>query len=73
VVRNHWYRVGISSITGLGTPVWDADSDTFDPTNPSDDDDKQWYLDAQINVLSWNMLDNDVEFTTKKNNGSTQE
>ncbi len=73
VVRNHWYRVGISGITGLGTPVWDAEKDTFDPTNPSDDDDKQWYLDAQINVLSWNMLDNDVEFTTKKNNGSTQE
>ncbi len=66
VVRNHWYRVSVLGISGLGTPVWDPDNVKFDPTNPSSEDDQQWYLDAKINVLSWNLMDNEVTFTTTK-------
>lgn len=49
VVRNHYYKVNIKGITGLGTPV-------FDPTInivPEKVVDDNSYVAAQINVLSW--------------------
>ncbi len=61
IVRNHWYQVSVKSITGLGTPVWKED-DTFTPTNPGEDDDNEWFLDAQISILSWKMMSSEIDF-----------
>ena len=49
MVRNHWYRLSINSLTGLGTPVFDPDS-PFDPTRPVDND---WELNSNITIRSW--------------------
>lgn len=61
VVRNHWYKVSVNSIEGLGTPVYDPD-EASTPTKPEGDD--SWFLDAQINVLSWRIIANSVDLTS---------
>lgn len=63
IVRNHWYQVQVTSITGLGTAVYEP-KEVVDPVNPSSEDDQQWYLDAKINILSWKLVSNQIEFKT---------
>ena len=57
VVRNHVYKVNISDIVGMGTPVYDPDNDEITPIVPSDE---KSYLAAQINVLAWKVVGSDV-------------
>lgn len=57
IVRNHAYTINVTGVTGLGTPVYDG-SVNIDPTLPSDDE--QSYISAEINVLAWKVVNNDV-------------
>lgn len=57
VVRNHIYDVNINSVKGLGTPVYDPE-ETIIPQKPKDDD---TYIAAQVNVLSWRVVKNNVD------------
>lgn len=52
VVRNHVYKIDINSMKGFGTPVYNPDK-VIDPTLPTD---KDTYLAARINVLSWRIV-----------------
>lgn len=61
VVRNHWYKVKVNSLTGFGTPVYDPDK-TIIPTMP---DDSNTYLAAQINVLQWRVVEQKVDLGKK--------
>jgi hypothetical protein len=61
IVRNHWYEVSVSSISGLGTPVLDPSVKTT-LTNPGTNDDQEWYLDAQIKILSWKKVTSSIDF-----------
>lgn len=59
VVRNHIYNLTLQSISGLGTPV-------FNPKeiiNPQKPDDKIFRMRAQINILKWRIVKQDVNFT----------
>lgn len=58
MVRNHFYKVNVTNITGFGTPLYDKDTD-FVPVTPKDDENT--YLAARINVLSWRVVANNVE------------
>lgn len=58
MVRNHFYQVDVTKITGLGTAVYDKNTD-FVPVTP--DEDPMTYLAARINVLSWRVVANGVE------------
>ena len=60
VVRNHLYQLTITGFTGLGTPVWNPDK-PIDPGKP-DDDETLYYLAAKINILSWKVVKQDVNF-----------
>ena len=53
VVRNHVYKCEISSLSGLGTPVYDPD-EVIIPEKPEE---KDMYLAAKINILSWRIVD----------------
>lgn len=56
VVRNHVYNINIKSISGYGTPVI---SDIIDePQIPLED--KETFVSAQINILSWKIVTNNV-------------
>lgn len=61
IVRNHWYKVKLNSITGLGTPVYNEDK-TIDPTTPSDEN---TYLAARVNVLQWRVVTQNVDLGKK--------
>lgn len=58
MVRNHFYQVDVTKITGFGTAVYDKDTD-FVPVTP--DEDPMTYLTARINVLSWRVVGQHVE------------
>jgi hypothetical protein len=47
VVRNNWYDITLSAITGMGSPTTPSI-----PTHP-DDELEDLYIKARINILSW--------------------
>ena len=58
VVRNHVYKVNINDITGYGTPVYNGTSDIINLEKPAD---IVTYVSAQINILSWRLVEKDYE------------
>lgn len=58
MVRNHFYQVDVTKITGFGTAVYNPDKE-FVPVTP--DEEPMTYLAARINVLSWRVVANGVE------------
>ena len=72
VVRNHLYDISLTGVSGLGTPIPGSSSDDEDddpgeedpedkPINPEDPDEEESFLAAEINILSWNVIDRNVE------------
>ena len=57
VVRNHWYKLTINSIAGLGTPVVDPDQ----PIDPDKPEEENFYVAAQVNILKWKMVSQTVD------------
>lgn len=62
VVRNHSYKVNIQEVKGFGTPVFDPKKE-IDPTLPEE---KDIFLAARINVLSWRVVKSDVNLDSNK-------
>jgi len=62
VVRNHLYDITISSIAGPGTPVFDDANESLIAQHTKDDD---WYVAAQINILSWRLVSQSASITTE--------
>ena len=56
VVRNHFYKITLSGITGFGTPVYNPEL-VIDPTVPTYDN---TYLAARVQVLQWRIVKQDV-------------
>ena len=56
VVRNHIYKVNITKMSGLGTPVFDSDIDFDDPDRPVD---VNSYVAAEVRILSWRVVKNE--------------
>ena len=57
VVRNHIYQTTVTKIAGLGTPVYDPKQDVY----PEIPDPNYHYVAAQINILSWRIVNNNYE------------
>lgn len=55
VVRNHIYDTTVTGIAGYGTPVYNPDQIIY-PEKPDPND---HYIAAQINILSWRIVEND--------------
>lgn len=56
VVRNHFYKINLTGLTGFGTPVYNPDTE-IDPIVPSYDN---TYLAARIKVLQWRIVNQNV-------------
>ena len=52
IVRNHFYKITLSGITGFGTPVYNPDQ-VVKPVVPTYDD---TYLAARVQVLQWRIV-----------------
>lgn len=59
VVRNHIYDIKVNSITGLGTPIVGNDFVISTPVVPETD--KETFVSAEINILSWRVVENNVD------------
>ncbi|WP_288325742.1 Mfa1 family fimbria major subunit [uncultured Phocaeicola sp.] len=57
VVRNHIYKVNITKIAGLGTPVYDPEEVIY-PEKPEKND---HYIAAEIKILSWRVVTDNYE------------
>lgn len=64
VVRNHYYKITINSLSGPGTPVPNPD----EPIIPVTPNESISYLSAQINVLQWRVVNQTVDIN---GNGTT--
>lgn len=56
IVRNHFYKIILSGITGFGTPVYNPDV-VIDPIVPSY---SNTYLAARVQVLQWRVVNQNV-------------
>ena len=56
IVRNHSYKVTVNGVKGWGTPVYNPETQVL-PVKPTD---KETYISAEINVLSWRVVSYDV-------------
>ena len=52
VVRNHFYKITVSSISQLGTAVHDPDEEIV----PNPGENITYYVGAKINILSWKIV-----------------
>ena len=76
VVRNHLYDISLTGVSGLGTPIPGTSSDDEDddpgtddpddkPIDPENPDEEESFLAAKINILSWNVIGQEVELGGK--------
>lgn len=54
VIRNHSYKINITGVIGLGTPVYDPALKIETPEVPVDE---YTYLQSTINVLAWRLIE----------------
>lgn len=57
VVRNHIYATSVTSIAGLGTPVYDPTKVIY-PEKPDPND---HFIAAEVNILSWRVVNNSYD------------
>lgn len=57
VVRNHWYQLAINSVKGLGKGIFNPGKDIV-PVTPDPD---HFALGADINILSWKIVQQSVD------------
>ena len=61
VVRNHIYNIVINSIGGYGSPIYVGTSNLVTPGYPDTPDAEESFVSAQINILSWRLVNQEVD------------
>lgn len=63
VVRNHWYQLSIGKVMGLGHGVFNPGSEENpgEPIIPDTPDNDRYALGANINILSWKIVQQSVD------------
>ena len=61
VVRNHIYNIVINSIGGYGSPIYVGTSNLVTPGYPDTPDAEETFVSAQINILSWRLVSQEVD------------
>ena len=57
VVRNHWYQLSINKVKHIGEAVYNPN--VIIPQIPAED--TEYYLAAELHVLSWKVVEQEVE------------
>ena len=57
VVRNHYYKVTINKLENVGKGIFDPDEAIV----PGDDDEIYYYVGASIHILSWKIVNQEVD------------
>lgn len=61
VVRNHWYKLTVSSFSKVGHGIWDPEEGNSESLKPDEPENPLYYLGAHINILSWKVVDQTVD------------
>jgi hypothetical protein len=61
VVRNHIYNIIVKSIGGYGSPIYVGTSNLVTPGYPDTPDAEETFVSAQINILSWRLVNQQVD------------
>lgn len=61
IVRNHIYRTTVTSVEGIGTPVFDPDQEIIPKQNTYDES----IVVADVEVLQWRVVESDYELKWK--------
>ena len=61
VVRNHYYKLTVNSIKGLGTPYVPGVGGGEEPIDPVVPDNVEHELQAKINILKWKVVSQNVD------------
>jgi hypothetical protein len=61
VVRNHIYNIIVKSIGGYGSPIYVGTSNLVTPGYPDTPDAEETFVSAQINILSWRLVSQEVD------------
>ena len=61
VVRNHIYDVLINTIGGYGSPIYVGTSNLITPQYPETPEEEESFVAAQINILSWRLVNQEVD------------
>lgn len=61
VVRNHWYKLTISKFTKVGHGIWDPEEGRDETLKPDKPENPLYYLGADINILAWKVVNQNVE------------
>ncbi|MEE0864380.1 MAG: Mfa1 family fimbria major subunit [Alistipes sp.] len=61
VVRNHIYNIIINSIGGYGSPIYIGNSNLITPEYPELPDAQESFVSAQVKILSWRLVDQQVD------------
>lgn len=56
IVRNHYYKLNINAISGLGTPVYDPTEEII----PEKLEEEEYFVAAQIQILKWKIVSQQV-------------
>ena len=57
VVRNHYYKVTINKLENIGKGIFDPEEVIV----PSDEDEEVYYVGASIHILSWKIVNQEVD------------
>lgn len=57
VIRNHSYTIKVTGVNGLGTPVYNPNSNIVKPAVPKE---RYTYLESEINVLAWSLVEQEA-------------
>ena len=58
IVRNHIYALNITSLSGLGTPVYRPEEVIY-PEKPTNE---ETYIGAEVKILTWRIVNQGVSF-----------
>ena len=61
VVRNHIYNIVLNSFGSFGSPVYIPGGNLVYPENPEDPENERDYVSAEVRVLSWRMVSQEVD------------
>lgn len=67
VVRNHIYDLDITSISGLGVPLFDPSNELLPKDPEVNHPTPKWYFGTSIKILSWKAYTQDLKFDTPVN------
>ena len=61
IVRNHIYNIVVKTIGGFGSPTYVGTNDIIEPEYPEDPEDQESFVSAQVNILAWRLVNQEVD------------